>query len=186
MIALSSLWLPIVLSAVAVFFVSSILHMATPWHKDDYARAKDEEKLMEAVRTLGLPPGDYMVPRPATRQDLGSAEFKEKMAKGPVMVMTVMPGGPISMGKNLVQWFVYALVVGICAAYIASRALGVGAGFLPVLRFAGATAFLAYSAGLWQMAIWYRRSWVTTLKSTIDGLVYGLITGALLGWLWPR
>jgi len=175
-----------VLSAVAVFFVSSIIHMATPWHKGDYAKAPDEDKLMEAVRSLGLPPGDYMVPRPASRQDVASAAFKEKLAKGPVMVLTLMPGGPISMGTNLLQWFLYALVMGLFAAYVASRALSVGADPLPVLRFAGATAFIGYSAALWQMSIWYRRSWITTLKSTVDGLVYALITGAMLAWLWPR
>jgi hypothetical protein len=186
MIALHSLWLPILLSAIVVFFVSSIIHMATPWHAGDYAKAPDEDKLMEAVRGLGLPPGDYMVPRPASRQDVSSAAFKEKMAKGPVMVMTVMPGGPVSMGTNLVQWFLYALVMGLFAAYVASRALPVGADSLPVLRFAGATAFIGYSAALWQFSIWYRRSWITTLKSTLDGLVYALITGGILAWLWPR
>src|SRR5512138_3843144 len=118
MTALHSLWLPILLSAVAVFVASSLIHMATAWHKDDYAKAPDEDKLMAAVRGLGIPPGDYMVPRPSSRQDVASAEFKDKMVKGPVMVLTVMPGGPVSMGKNLVQWFVYALVVGLFAAYV--------------------------------------------------------------------
>jgi hypothetical protein len=186
MIALHSLWLPILLSAVAVFVTSSLVHMATPWHKDDYAKAPDEDELMEAVRGLRLAPGDYMVPRPSSPQDLASPEFKEKMAKGPVMVLTVMPGGPISMGMNLLQWFCYSLVVGVFAAYIASRALLAGAGPLPVLRFAGATAFIGYSVALWQMSIWFHRSWLTTLKATVDGLLYALITGGILAWLWPR
>jgi len=38
---------------------------------------------------------------------------------------------------------------------------------------------------LWQMSIWYRRSWSTTLKATLDGVIYGLLTGGAFGWLWP-
>jgi len=35
---LSSLWLPILLSSVFVFLVSSLIHMATPWHKGEYPK----------------------------------------------------------------------------------------------------------------------------------------------------
>jgi hypothetical protein len=45
---------------------------------------------------------------------------------------------------------------------------------------------MGYAVGLWQMSIWYRRSWVVTLKSTIDGIVYGALTGLAFAWLWPR
>jgi hypothetical protein len=48
------------------------------------------------------------------------------------------------------------------------------------------TSFLGYTAALWQMSIWYRRSWLTTIKITIDGLIYGAITAVTFGWLWPR
>ena len=51
---------------------------------------------------------------------------------------------------------------------------------------AGVTAFVGYALALWQMSIWYRRSWGTTLRSTIDGLIYALLTAGVFGWLWPR
>ena len=35
MVGLSALWLPIVVSAIAVFIVSAIVHMAQPYHKSD-------------------------------------------------------------------------------------------------------------------------------------------------------
>jgi hypothetical protein len=35
------------------------------------------------------------------------------------------------------------------------------------------------------MSIWYQRAWSLTLKSTIDALIYGLLTGGIFGWLWP-
>jgi hypothetical protein len=43
-----------------------------------------------------------------------------------------------------------------------------------------------YSLALWQMSIWYPRAWSTTVKATVDGVVYALLTGAAFGWLWPR
>ena len=90
------------------------------------------------------------------------------------------------MAGNLIQWFLYVVVVGIFSAYVASRALPPGAPFAQVLRFAGMTAFAAYSLALWQMSIWYRRAWSMTLKATFDGLIFALITGAVMGWLWPH
>jgi hypothetical protein len=34
-------------------------------------------------------------------------------------------------------------------------------------------------------SIWYKKSWSGTLKNVFDGLVYGLVTGGVFGWLWP-
>jgi hypothetical protein len=186
MISLTALWLPILLSAVIVFVASSIIHMVLPWHKGDYPKMPNEEKAMDALRPLAIPPGDYMVPRPASMQDMKSPEFLEKLKKGPVMMVTVMPNGPSSMGRNLGMWFVYSIVISFFAAYIASRALPAGVHYLEVFRFAGATAFIGYSAALWPMSIWYRRAWSITIKSTIDGLIYGMLTAGTFGWLWPR
>jgi hypothetical protein len=186
MTGLTLLWLPILLSAVIVFVVSSILHTVLPWHKSDYPKMPNEDKVMDALRPLAIPPGDYMVPRPSTRADMRSQEFLDKMKKGPVMVVTVMPGGPISMGRNLFQWFVYCVVVGLFAGYVAGRALPIGAHYLQVFRFVGTAAFMGYALALWQMSIWYRRSWLTTIKGTIDGLIYALLSAGTFGWLWPR
>jgi hypothetical protein len=180
------LWLPILLSSVLVFIVSSIIHMLTPWHKGDYPKLPDEDGVAAALRPFAIPPGDYMIPRPQSRQEMASPEFAEKIKKGPVMVLNVGPNGPMNMGKTLALWFLYSVVVGILAAYIAGRALPIGAPYLKVFRFAGATAFIAYSVALWQMTIWYRRSCSITIKATVDGLIYALLTAGVFGWLWPR
>jgi hypothetical protein len=127
-----------------------------------------------------------MVPRASDSQELRSPEFAEKLKKGPVMILTVLPSGPFSMGRNLVLWFLYSVVVGLLAAYVAGRALPVGTDYLHVFRFAGTTAFIGYSVALWQMSIWYRRTWSTTIKASVDGLVYALLTAGVFGWLWPR
>lgn len=187
MTELTALWLPILVSSVIVFIASSVIHMALSfWHAGDYVAVPDQDKFRDLVRPLNVPPGDYMVPRPLNMKDWRTPEFQEKMKQGPVMMMTVLPNGPANMAKNLSQWFVYIVVVGIFAAYIASRALPVGAHYLKVFRFVGCTAFIGYSMALWQMHVWYRRSLSTTIKSTIDGLIYGLLTAGAFGWLWPR
>lgn len=186
MTGLSQLVLPILLSAVFVFIVSSVIHMMLPWHKSDYAKMPNEDKVMDALRPFSIPPGDYMLPRPESMQDMRTPAFLEKMKKGPVVMMTVMPSGQRGMGKNLAQWFIYSVVVGIFGAYVAGRALPPGSAYLPVFRFVGVTAFCCYAVALWQASIWYHRSWTTTIKVTIDGLLYALVTAGAFGWLWPR
>jgi len=186
MTGLDALWLPILLSSVIVFVASSIIHMATPWHKGDYPKMPNEDKVMDALRPFAVPPGDYMVPRPASMQDMKSPEFSEKLRQGPVMVVTVLPNGPFSMTRNLVLWFVYCLVVGLFAAYVAGRTLPVGTAYPRVFQITSVTAFIGYALALWQMSIWYRRAWSITIKSTIDGLIYALLTGGSFGWLWPH
>lgn len=186
MTGFASLWLPILLSSVIVFLVSSAIHMAPLWHKNDYPRVPDEDRLMNALRPLALPQGDYLVPRAMGGAEMKSPEFVEKMRTGPNLILTVLPNGPWSMGRNLGLWFVYVLVVSILAAYVAGRALPPGAVYLEVFRFAGTAAFLAYSVGLWQMSIWFRRSWSLTIWATVDGLIFALLTAGVFGWLWPR
>ena len=186
MTALTALWLPILLSAVIVFVVSSLIHMVSPWHKSDYPKMPNEDKVMDLLRPLAIPPGDYMVPRPSSREEMRSPAFLEKFKRGPVLMLTVFPGGSMAMGRNLAMWFAYAVVVGIFAAYVAGRALAPGAEYLKVFRFVGVTAFVGYAMALWQMSIWYRRAWTTTIKATVDGLIYALLTAGTFGWLWPN
>lgn len=186
MTELSALWLPILLSAVVVFIVSSIIHTALPWHKSDYRSVPNEEKVRDALRPLAIPPGDYMMPRATSSKEIRSPEFTKKLQQGPVMVFTVLPNGPTAMGTSLGLWFLYSAVVGLLAAYVAARALPAGAPYLHVFRFVGTTAFIGYSVALWQMSIWYRRAWMTTIKATVDGLIYALLTAGVFGWLWPN
>jgi len=186
MVPLISLWMPIVLSAVIVFVASSIIHMVLPYHRSDLRRLAKEDEVMEALRRFDIPPGDYGMPLAGSMKDMRKPEFIEKMKAGPVVFMTVVPSGPPSMGLSLVLWFFYSIVVSVFGAYIAGRALPAGASYLAVFRFAGCTAFAAYSLALLQNSIWYKRNWGTTVKSIFDGLVYALLTAGTFGWLWPR
>lgn len=186
MISLFSLWLPILVSAVIVFLASSVIHMGPLWHKGDFPKMPREADVLNALRPLAIPPGDYFIPRAGGMQEMKSPEFMEKLKQGPVAVLTVMPNGPISMGRNLMQWFVFLIVVGIFVAYIAGRTLPAGTPYPRVFQITSATAFIGYALALCELSIWYRRSWSLTLKGALDGLIYALLTGGTFGWLWPH
>lgn len=185
MVGITALWLPILLAAVIVFVASSIIHMVLTYHRSDVRAVPAEAEVMDALRRFNLPPGDYVIPHAGSSQAMKSPEFQEKLSKGPVAFMTVMPTGTMGMGASLAQWFVFCVVVGIFAAYVAGRALGPGADYLAVFRFAGVTAFAGYGLALVTNSIWWRRSWSATAKSLFDGLVYAGLTGGTFGWLWP-
>ena len=186
MTPLSALWLPILLSAVFVFIASSVIHMGPFWHKNDFRAMPREAEVMDALRPFAIPPGDYVVPRCSKMSEMKSPEFKEKMRKGPVMFATVFPNGVMGIGRNLVLWFVYLLVVELFAAYISGRAIAPPTTFRRAFRFTGAVSFVGYALALWQMTIWYRRAVSTAIKDTIDGIIYAVIAGATFGWLWPH
>jgi len=184
MISIVSLWMPIVVSALFVFLVSSVMHMALKYHKADYRQLPDEARQIEALR--GLPPGYYNFPYCTSMKDMGSPEMLDKFRRGPVGMLTVLPSGPPAMGKALGLWFVFTLVVGVLAGYLASRTLAPGTHYLQVFRVVGCASFMAYSLAYFSDAIWKMKPWGMTLKHAIDGLVYGLLTAGVFGWLWPQ
>ncbi len=185
MVAIMSLWLPIVVSAVLVFVVSSVIHMMMTYHRGDFGKLPDEEAARATFTAMDAPPGDYIMPCADEPGDMSSPEMQAKFEQGPVAFVRVLPPGPIAMGQSLVQWFVYCLVVGVFVAYMAGRTVGAGTEYLAVFRVAGAAAFMCYAVALWQQSIWFKRPWNTTLKHTFDGLLYALVTAGTFGWLWP-
>jgi|SRR5579859_4595808 len=186
MVPITTLWLPILLSAVIVFVASSIIHMVLPFHKNDYRKLPEEDKLLEAMRTAGVTPGPtYHFPH-TTHQEMKSPKAVERFKRGPVGLLNVIPSGPPSMGKFLGQWFVYCLVIGVFVAYLTGGTRGPGTQYLEVFRVAGTTAFLGYAGALIQDSIWRGQTWSVTFKHSFDGLIYGLLTAGTFGWLWPR
>jgi hypothetical protein len=181
-----ALWLPILLSAVLVFIASTVIHMAPLWHRGDYPQIPNEAAVREALRPLALPPGDYFIPRAANMQDMRTPEFVEKMKQGPVAVMTVMPNGMINMKRNLTQWFVFLLVVGLLVAYQSGHSLPVHTSHARVLRIVGVASFCCYVLALTELSIWYRRSWSLMARAALDGLIYAALTAVVFSWLWPR
>ncbi len=185
MVTITALWLPILLSAVTVFVVSSVIHMFLGYHWNDLQAPPRQDAVLDALRGFNLPLGDYALPKADSMQHMRTPEYKAKIDKGPLVLMTVAPGG-MAMGRSLAQWFAYLVVVGFCCAYISSRELHAGAAYLAVFRLTGFSAFMAYALALPQASIWYRRNWRMTLVTMFDGLVFALLTGGMFGWLWPR
>ena len=185
MVTVMSLWLPIVVASVAVFFASWLIHMLLKYHSNDFKKMPNEDAVMDALRKLNIPVGEYMVPRCDNMKQMKEPAFLDKLNKGPVFMMTVMPNGPFNMGKSLGAWFVYCGVVSVFAAYITGRAVPAGSEYLHVFRFAGCVAFVGYTLALWQDAIWYKRTLSTVIKHSIDGLIYGCVTGGVFGAMWP-
>jgi hypothetical protein len=182
---LMALWLPIVLAAVVVFIASSIMHMLLPYHKSDYQRLPEEEKALAVLRSGGLQPGQYVFPY-CTQKEMQTPEMQAKLKQGPVGLMFVRPSGPVQMGKFLGMWFVFCLIIGVFVAYLTGHTVAPGANYRAVFRVAGTAAFLAYGLGNLSNGIWKGQPWSVTIKEVVDGLVYGLLTAGVFGWLWPR
>src|ERR1700731_1947260 len=186
MVPISALWMPILLSAVIVFVASSILHMVLPYHKSDYRKLPEEDRVVDALRTAGVTPGPvYHFPH-TTHKDMKSPEVAEKFKRGPVGLLTVIPSGPPAMGKYLGLWFVYCIVVSVLVAIVAGTTLRPGTSYLLVFHLTGLAAFLAYGVGQLQDSIWKGQTWGVTFKHVVDGLIYALLTAGTFGWLWPR
>lgn len=182
MVTLPALWLPILLATILVFIASTVIHTLLKYHAGDFKRLPDEDAVRAALR---VPPGDYAIPYAGSMDAMKDPTYVQRMQEGPVGFLTIVPSGSWNMGKNLGMWFAYCLVVTIVAAYVAGRAVGPGVQYLEVFRFVGTTAFAGYALALWQNVIWYGRGIGSTVRNTIDGLIYALLSAGVFGWLWP-
>src|SRR5437762_5003838 len=186
MVSITALWLPILLSAVIVFVASSILHMVLPFHKSDYRKLPDEDKVTDTLRRVGVTPGRVYVIPYCTMKEMKSPEVQEKFKRGPIGLITIRPSGAPAMGKFLVQWFFYCVVVGIFTACVTASTQMAGTAYIRIFQLAGIVAFAGYSLALIQNAIWKGETWGVTFKHVIDGLIYALLTAGTFGWLWPK
>lgn len=184
MVSIPELWLPILIAAVLVFVASALIHMVLKYHKNDYQALPDEERILAAMRDAGVKPGHYSFPH-ASYEKMDDPEVVARFERGPVGLVTVVPSGPPSMGKNLAQWFVFGIVVAIFAAYLTGRTMGPGAEYFEVFRVAGTTAFLAYGIGQVIDSIWGGIPWSITAKNLVDAAIYTLVVGGSFAGFWP-
>ena len=126
-----SLWLPVVVSAVAVWLVSALLHMALKYHRVDYKQITDEEAVGAALRKAAPGPGLYAIPYCIDGSQMKDPAMQERYRTGPVGLIALMKNGPPAMGWLLVFWFLFCLLVSFVAGYLARHTLTPAAPALP-------------------------------------------------------
>src|SRR3990172_6158817 len=118
-----TLWLPVLVSAAAVFVASSIAHMVLKYHKADYKGFADEEAIGEPMRKQNLAPGVYTLPYVSDPKMCKDPAVQARFTRGPVALVTVMRSGMPRMGKLLSLWFALCVLVSFTAAYVARHSL---------------------------------------------------------------
>ncbi|HVI74575.1 MAG TPA: hypothetical protein VM683_06285 [Anaeromyxobacteraceae bacterium] len=180
----AQLWLPILLSAVLVFFLSAASHMVLPWRRNEWGRITESDALQAALR--GLKPGLYAFPSSPDPKQQMTKEWMERWAKGPSGWLTLAAPGPIQMGRNMGLSFLVFVLVAFFDAYVASHALGPAPHYRAVFRIVGTIGFLSFGVGSIFNSIWYSRPWRAYAADVIDALLFGLVMAGVFGWLWPR
>jgi hypothetical protein len=180
-----SLWLPVVVSAVAVWLVSAVLHMVLKYHRADFKQLANEEAVAPALRSAAPAPGVYVIPYCSDMSQMKDPAFLKRYEDGPVALINVMRSGAPNMGKSLGQWLLFCFLVSFVTAYVARHSLDPGAAGIEVMRLAGTVAFIGYAFGSFQDSIWHGVPWSNSLRSILDGAVYALVTGLAFRFLWP-
>lgn len=177
------LWLPIIASAVAVWMLAAMAWTALPHHKGDFSKLAGEDALMDALRPMNIPPGNYMFPK-CSHKEAQSPEFKAKWERGPAGTLSVWPS-TMNMAKPMILSFLVYLAASVLIAYVGSMTLPAGTGFSKVFQVLGTAGVLAYCFGGLPQGIWFRAYPRAMVACFIDGVVFGLATGAIFAWLWP-
>ena len=128
------LWLPILLSAAAVWILSAIVWMALPHHKNDFIALPDEDGFMDSIRRSGIKPGNYVFPDFRGRAAMQSEKTQKALKEGPVGHLSVWQT-PVTMGGKMVATFIVYLVVSTLIAYLTRVALPAAEG--PAQQLAG-------------------------------------------------
>jgi len=184
--ALLTLWLPVLLSAVAVFVISSLIHMVIKWHASDYRGFSNEDAVRDAIRAGNATPGKYVMPHCNDMKEMGSEAMQKKYRDGPVgHIILAAPGVP-NMGKHLGLWFLWSLIVAAVSAYLAARVFGLGHAHVSgAAKLIGVVTFISHGFGTVQDSIWMSRSWSSSAKYLLDAALYGVASGFVFLWLWP-
>jgi hypothetical protein len=177
-----ALIVPIVLSAVLVFIASALIWMVMPHHKTDFKTLPNEDAVRAALKNAA--PGQYRFPWGTGGWPPDDAT-KRKLEEGPVGQVTLVKAGMRGMGPQMVQSFLFYLVVSFVIAYLSSRTVPRGTEYIYVFRAVGTMAWMAYGFGVVSDSIWFGRPWSSTIKHLADSLVFALMTAGTFAWRWP-
>jgi hypothetical protein len=180
-----SLWLPVIVSAIAVFVASSIIHMALKYHTADMKSLPNEDAVRDALGKGNPAPGIYHTPYCVDHKKMQDPAIRAKFEKGPVAMITVLANGRPSMPKYLALWFSFSVLVSFVAAYVARHTLHAGDDGMLVMRITGTVAFAGYALSHVSDSIWKGQPWSNTARAFLDGAVYALVTGLVFRVMWP-
>lgn len=184
--ALLSLWLPIILSAVVVFVISSLIHMVIKWHGPDYRGFSNEDAVRAAINAGKPTPGRYVIPWCRDMKEMGTDAMLQKYRDGPIGQIVLAPNGVPGIGKSLGLWFLFSLAVAVIGALLATQLFGLDpARGRAAAKLVGAVSFLAYGFGTITESIWASRPWTSSAKYLLDAALYAVGSGLVFGWLWP-
>ena len=184
-IVFADLWLPILLGSLAVFLASFVTRMVLRYHWSDYKELPDEAGVREAVRTAGVPAGQYVMPHCGGPDKMKDPVWVADYEKGPSGILVIIPPGPMAFGKSLVQWFIFNLAVSAVAAWLATEVLSVGADACTVFTLVSVIGFLAYGGSSVCGPIWKAESWAVWGKELLDAAIYAAAMAGVMVWLWP-
>jgi hypothetical protein len=155
--------------------------MVLPHHKKEWVHLPNEDAVMNQIRSDNVPPGQYCFPFAKNPEDTKSDAYKAKMQAGPRGTLTLWATPP-NMGLNIVCTLAFFIVANFVIGYLAGIALDPGEPGMRVFRFVGTAGILTYGTANILNGIWFGRKMVADI---IDGIAYGLITGAIFALLWP-
>jgi hypothetical protein len=213
---LTHLWLPILLSGVAVWFASALAWMAIGHHKKDRDPIPGaslphggEQELMDTITRLNLAPGNYGFPDFNQHDHLPRKARMEKLKalydRRPYGLLRVW--GEMNMGGNMLLTFLFSLFTSAVIAYLGWATLPhgsttlnttiVGSGgtithttitatFAHVFQVIGTAGILAYCFASFPGDVWFQKKKRAMLMDAIDGIIFGLITAAIFAYFWPK
>ena len=182
---LAGLWIPIVVSAVAVLLACFSAREVFGLHHCDWKDLPEEEVTVEQLQKSGVGPGMYVFPGRRKKLTTEDEELRQQRRNsGPWGTINIRTRHP-SLGRHLLQMMTFSLVTSLFVGYLGTLALNPGAEFLQVFQVTGTAGILAYAFGGIPNAIWFGSNLRGALMDVVDGLCFGVITGAVFGILWP-
>ena len=180
-VELISLWFPILLTTIALFFAGFICWTILPNHKPDWKKLPNESEFLDKMSEMDIPTGNYAYPHAMDQASMESDDYKKALENSTFGTVQVWEGPP-KMGPNLACQIVFLLITNFCIAYLSTLGLAAGADFMTVFRFVTTAAFLIYTAAVVPGTIWFKTRLTGHL---IDGVIQAIIVGAIFAWRWP-
>jgi len=182
-VGFGSLWLPAIVSAIAVFAASSVVWMALPHHKADIRFLPDQDAFDRAIEPLDIEPGLYMFPW-CSGEEMKTDTFKARFERGPWGIITIMRAKP-NFGLNMIKTFLSYLLIALLIAYLAGTTIEPGAAFGRVFGVCGVAGLLGFCTGGMASDFFLGKPTRFVVTGFIDGVFFAAITAAIFAAMWP-